>query len=136
MSFDRNPEVYLGPYSWVNNPWVIAKNDRMVSVNTAMSIDLYGQVCADNLGGRQQSACGGQVDYVRGAQMSKGGKSFIALTSVLCNKDRKISRIQASFPAGKAVCILIDPKPFPAICQEQKDQFALLDERLVVTAYA
>ena len=103
MSFDRNPEVYLGPYSWVNNPWVIAKNDRMVSVNTAMSIDLYGQVCADNLGGRQQSACGGQVDYVRGAQMSKGGKSFIALTSLLCKKGRKTSRIQASFPAGTAV---------------------------------
>ena len=100
---DRNPEVYLGPYSWVNNPWVIAKNDLMMSVNTAMSIDLYGQVCADNLGGRQQSACGGQVDYVRGAQMSKGGKSFIALTSLLCKKGRKRSRIQASFPAGTAI---------------------------------
>lgn len=50
----------------------------MISVNTAMSIDLYGQVVADCMGGKQQSATGGQVDYVRGAQMSKGGKSFIA----------------------------------------------------------
>lgn len=100
---DRNPEIYMGPYTWVNNPWIIAKNDRMMSVNTAMSIDLYGQVCADNLAGRQQSACGGQVDYVRGAQMSRGGKSFIALTSVFGKKDQKASRIVASFPAGTAI---------------------------------
>ncbi|MEE1228783.1 MAG: acetyl-CoA hydrolase/transferase C-terminal domain-containing protein [Lachnospiraceae bacterium] len=100
---DRNPEVYLGPYTWVNDPWTIAKNDRMMSVNTAMSVDLYGQVCSDNLGGRQQSACGGQIDYVRGAQMSRGGKSFIALTSTLEKNGHKISRIVPTLPTGSAV---------------------------------
>lgn len=100
---DRNPNVYMGPYSWVNDPRIIAKNDRMMSVNTAMCIDLYGQVCADNMAGRQYSACGGQIDYVRGSQMSKGGKSFIALTSLLQKGDKKSSRIMATLPAGSAV---------------------------------
>ncbi|MEE1227387.1 MAG: acetyl-CoA hydrolase/transferase C-terminal domain-containing protein [Lachnospiraceae bacterium] len=100
---DRNPEIYMGEYTFVNNPYNIAKNELMMSVNTAMSVDLYGQVCADNLGGRQQSATGGQLDYVRGAQMSKGGKSFIALTSVLEKKGKKQSKIVASFPPGTAI---------------------------------
>ena len=106
---DRNPGVYMGPYSLVNDPRVIARNDRMMSVNTALSVDLYGQVAADNIGGRQQSACGGQVDYVRGAQMSKGGKSFIALTSTLTKEAKKggedvrLSRIVAALPAGTAI---------------------------------
>lgn len=100
---DHNEDMYFAPYSLVNDPVVIAKNDNMISVNTAMAIDLYGQVCADCLAGSQQSATGGQVDYVRGAQMSKGGKSFIALTSTLTNKKGTSSRIVASFPAGTAV---------------------------------
>lgn len=85
---------------------MIAQNDNMISVNTAMSIDLYGQVVADCLGGKQQSATGGQVDYVRGAQMSKGGKSIIALTSSLKKRITKSSRIVSSFPAGTAVTTL------------------------------
>ncbi len=68
-----------------------------------MAIDLYGQVAADNLGGRQQSSVGGQVDYVRGAQMSKGGRSYIALTSLHKNKKGSSSRIVAAFPPGTAV---------------------------------
>lgn len=100
---DHNEGVYFAPYSKVNDPTIIARNDNMISVNTAMSVDLYGQVAADCLGGKQQSATGGQVDYVRGAQMSKGGKSFIALTSTLSNKSGTHSRIVSSFPAGTAV---------------------------------
>ena len=100
---NHNEDMYFAPYSYVNDPAVIAQNDTMISVNTAMSIDLYGQVCADCLAGNQQSATGGQIDYVRGAQMSKGGKSFIALTSTLTNKRGTSSRIVASFPAGTAV---------------------------------
>ena len=100
---DHNEDMYFAPYSYVNDPVVIAQNDNMISVNTAMSIDLYGQVCADCLAGNQQSATGGQIDYVRGSQMSKGGKSFIALTSTLTNKKGTSSRIVASFPAGTAV---------------------------------
>lgn len=100
---DRNPDMYFGPYTYVNNPYQIAKNDNFISVNTAMSIDLFGQVAADNLGGVQQSAVGGQVDFVRGAQMSKGGKSFIALSSTIEKKDGVHSRIVAALSEGTAV---------------------------------
>lgn len=100
---DHNPNLMFAPYSFVNDPYIIAKNDSMISVNTAMAVDLFGQVAADNMGGRQQSAVGGQVDYVRGAQLSRGGKSFIALPSTLQNKKGISSRIVASFPAGTAV---------------------------------
>lgn len=100
---DHNEDVYFAPFSVVNDPCVIARNDNMISVNTAMAVDLYGQVAADCLGGKQQSATGGQVDYVRGAQMSKGGKSFIALTSTLDGKNGRSSRIVPSFPVGTAV---------------------------------
>lgn len=101
---DHNESIYFAPYSFVNDPVNIAKNDNMISVNTAMAVDLYGQVAADCLGGKQQSATGGQLDYVRGAQMSKGGKSFIALTSTVTSKSGETSsRIVPSFPAGTAV---------------------------------
>lgn len=101
---DGNRNVYFAPYSYVNCPEVIAKNDGMISVNTAMAVDLYGQVYADCIGGRQQSAIGGQLDYVRGAQMSKGGKSFIALPSTLEEHGGGVSsRIVAAAPPGSAV---------------------------------
>ncbi len=100
---DHNEDIYFAPYRFVNNPVNIAKNDNMISVNTAMAVDLYGQVVADCLGGKQQSATGGQLDYVRGAQMSRGGKSFIALPSVVTNKKGTSSRIVSSFPVGTAV---------------------------------
>ncbi len=101
---DHNPDLHFLPFSQVNDPTVIAKNDNMISINTAMSIDLFGQVAADSLGFRQQSGVGGQLDFVRGAQNSKNGKSFFALTSTLTpgRGDRK-SRIVLSFPAGTAI---------------------------------
>lgn len=100
---DRNPGLFFAPYTFVNDPKVIARNDGLISVNTAMSVDLFGQVAADNMCGRQQSAVGGQVDFVRGAQMSKGGKSFIALSSTIENKNGRSSRIVAAFPPGTPV---------------------------------
>lgn len=101
---DHNPNMYYVPFPVVNNPVNIAKNDNMISINTAMSIDLLGQVCADNLGGRQYSATGGQLDFVRGAQMSKGGKSFIAITSSVESKTQgRSSRIVSRLPAGSVV---------------------------------
>lgn len=100
---DHNEALHFVPYAFANDPAVIARNDHMISVNTAMAIDLYGQVAADNLGGRQQSAIGGQVDFVRGAQMSRGGKSFIALTSTHAKGGVRTSRIVPHFPAGTAV---------------------------------
>lgn len=100
---DNNPAMYFMPFPKVNDPAVIAKNDNMISVNTALSIDLMGQVNADNLAGQQYSAVGGQLDFVRGAQMSRGGKSFLAIESTLTNKAGRSSRIVTRFPQGTAV---------------------------------
>ncbi|MBQ8563547.1 MAG: acetyl-CoA hydrolase [Firmicutes bacterium] len=100
---DRNPEVMFAPYTYVNDPYIIGQNDKMMSVNTAMSIDLFGQVAADSMAGRQVSAVGGQVDFVRGAQLSRGGKSMIALPSTMKKGDTVKSKIMAAFPPGTAV---------------------------------
>jgi len=79
-------------------------NDNMVSVNTALSIDLMGQVVADNIDGRQYSGVGGQLDFVRGAQMSKGGRSYIAVTAAYRNSaGKRGSRILSAFKPGTAV---------------------------------
>lgn len=95
---NRNPNMYFRPFTEVNDPVNIAKNDTMISVNTAMSIDLFGQVDADNIAGSQYSGTGGQLDFVRGAQMSKGGKSFIAITSTYQDKKKgRCSRIVSQF---------------------------------------
>lgn len=76
----------------------------MISINTAMSIDLYGQVAAGSLGFRQQNGTGGQLDFVRGAQNAPNGKSFFALTSTVDRKEGgRLSRIVATFPPGTAV---------------------------------
>ena len=100
----RNEDLWFAPYSFVNDPAIIGKNDNMISVNTAMAVDLFGQVAADQIGGRQFSATGGQLDYVRGAQMSRGGKSFIALTSTMTNKDGSLSsRIMSVLPPATAI---------------------------------
>lgn len=99
-----NPQMYYLPFPIVNDPVNIAKNDNMISINTALSADIFGQINADNIAGRQHSATGGQVDFVRGAQMSKGGKSFIAMTSTYTDKRGKlVSRIVSQFPMGTCV---------------------------------
>jgi len=79
---DNNPLIEFHPVSHTNDPFVIAQNDRMVSINSALEVDLTGQVCADSLGEYFYSGIGGQVDFVRGASRSKGGKPIIALPSV------------------------------------------------------
>lgn len=100
---DHNEQVCFQPFTQVNNPINIAKNDDMISINTALSIDLLGQVVADHLNGRQFSATGGQLDFVRGAQLSKRGKSFIAVTSRAGNGGKTASRIVARHPAGAVI---------------------------------
>ena len=101
---DHNDDMVFQPFPVVNNIINIAKNDNMISVNAAMAVDLLGQVCADNLAGKQYSATGGQLDFVRGAQMSKNGKSFIAFTSSFMSKSgKKKSRILSQLPPGSAV---------------------------------
>jgi acyl-CoA hydrolase/GNAT superfamily N-acetyltransferase len=98
---DGNPDLELRPSEFVNNPDVIATNERMVSLNTALSVDLTGQVASDTLDGAFYSGIGGQVDFVRGAARSRGGRSLIVLPSV--SRDGSVSRIQPALPEASAV---------------------------------
>ncbi|MBL8165996.1 MAG: acetyl-CoA hydrolase/transferase family protein [Anaerolineae bacterium] len=96
-----NPVFEFRPTEYVNDPFIIAQNDRMVSINSALEVDLTGQVCADSIGTKFYSGVGGQVDFVRGASRSKGGKSFIALPSTA--KQDTISRIVPQLKPGSGV---------------------------------
>ena len=78
---DNNPMVELHPTEYINDPFRIAQNDRMVAINSAIEVDLTGQVCADSIGPRIYSGVGGQVDFIYGASRSRGGKPIIALPS-------------------------------------------------------
>ncbi len=98
---NNNPSVELHPIDYVNNPIEIAKNDNMVSINSCIQIDLLGQVVSDTVGLNQYSAVGGQVDFVRGATMSKGGRSIIAMPSTA--KKGLVSRIVPIITEGSAV---------------------------------
>ena len=82
---DRNPHIEFFPSEHVNSPANIARNDNMISINSAIEVDLTGQVVSDSLGYRFYSGIGGQVDFIRGASMSKGGKPIIALPSTAKN---------------------------------------------------
>ena len=86
-----NPSIVGYPATWVNNPAVIRKNSKMVSVNAALEVDLTGQVNSEALNGQQFSGTGGQLDFVRGAYLARGGKSFIALHATA--KGGTVSRI-------------------------------------------
>ena len=98
---DNNPIAEFHPQEYVNDPFVIAKNNKMVAINSAIEIDLTGQVCADSIGTRLYSGIGGQVDFIRGAARSEGGKPIIALPST--TKDFKISRIVSTLKPGAGV---------------------------------
>ncbi len=101
---DDNPIVELHPTEYVNDPFVIAQNDKMVSINSAIEVDLTGQVCSDSIGPRLYSGVGGQVDFIYGASRSKGGKPIIALPSMAVMKDgSKVSKIVAMLKPGAGV---------------------------------
>jgi 4-hydroxybutyrate CoA-transferase len=101
---DDNPIVELHPTEYVNDPFIIAQNERMVSINSAIEIDLTGQVCADSIGPKLYSGVGGQVDFVYGAARSKGGKPIIALPSTATLRDgTRLSRIVAMLKQGAGV---------------------------------
>ena len=78
---DHNPDVLMKDISYTNDPWIIARNPGVVSINFATEVDLTGQICADSIGTRIYSGTGGQLDFVKGARRSEGGKSVIALPS-------------------------------------------------------
>jgi 4-hydroxybutyrate CoA-transferase len=98
---DNNPFVEMHPSNYVNDPFIIAKNDNMISINSAISIDLTGQVNSDSMGTRFYSGIGGQVDFVRGAQRSKGGKAIIAFPSTA--KGGELSRVVPTLLDGAGV---------------------------------
>jgi len=98
---DNNPVIEFHPQEYVNNPFVIAKNKKMIAINSAIEVDLTGQVCSDSIGTRLYSGIGGQVDFIRGAAHSDGGKGIIALPSV--TKDGNISRIVPKLKSGAGV---------------------------------
>lgn len=96
---DENPGLAGYPLSFVNDPAVIAKNDNMISINGCLNVDLYGQVGAESAGTRQISGTGGQLDFVTGATMAKGGKSFLCMSSTYRDKAGRLhSRILPSLP--------------------------------------
>lgn len=97
----ENPTFEMHPTSYTNDPFIIAQNHRMVAINSAIQIDLTGQVCADSIGTKPYSGFGGQVDFMRGAARSKGGKPIIALPSTAM--DGTISRIVPVLDPGAGV---------------------------------
>ena len=104
---DQNPGVVVEPLSYVNDPAIIAKHDNMISINSCISVDLYGQICAESAGLRQISGTGGQLDYLTGASMSRGGKAFICMTSSFVDKKgERHSRILPRFDGD----IVTDPR--------------------------
>jgi len=100
---NESPDVLLMRGSYVNNPYVIAQNYKMISINTAIQVDVLGQVCSQSLGTRQFSGTGGQLDTHRGAQMSQGGKGIIALRSTA--KNGTISTIVPTLAPGAGVTV-------------------------------
>jgi len=98
---NNNPAFEMHPNSYVNDPALIARNDNMVAINSALQVDLTGQVCSDSIGTHFYSGIGGQVDFLRGASRSKGGKPIIAISSTA--KDGEISRIVPMLEPGAGV---------------------------------
>ncbi|MCJ7553572.1 MAG: 4-hydroxybutyrate CoA-transferase [Ignavibacteriaceae bacterium] len=98
---DNNPIIEFHPQEYVNDPLIIAKNNKMIAINSAIEVDLTGQVCSDSIGTKFYSGIGGQVDFIRGAARSEGGKPIIALPST--TKDGKISKIVPMLKQGAGV---------------------------------
>jgi len=98
---DNNPMVSMHPASYTNDPYIAGQNDNLVAINSCVQIDLLGQVCSETVGMTQISAVGGQVDFVRAAAISKGGRSIMAMPST--TKDGKISKIVSVLDEGAAV---------------------------------
>lgn len=104
---DQNPGVVVEPLEYVNAPETIGQLDNMISINSCIAADLYGQVCAESAGLRHISGTGGQLDYLTGAAMSKGGKAFICMTSSFVEKtNTRRSRILPHFGGD----IVTDPR--------------------------
>jgi len=101
---DDNPLIELHRTEYINDPFVIAQNDRMVAINSAIEVDLTGQICADSIGPKFYSGVGGQIDFIYGASRSKGGVPIIALPSTTTLKGgTTVSRIEGMLKRGAGV---------------------------------
>ena len=98
-----NPIFELHPTEYVNDPFIIAQNDRMVAINSAIEVDLTGQVCADSIGPRLYSGVGGQVDFIYGASRSKGGVPIVAQPSTATIGGQPMSKIVPTLKPGAGV---------------------------------
>jgi len=101
---DDNPMFNFRSSEYVNDPRVICQNPKMIAINSAVGVDLSGQICADSLGTKQLSGVGGQVDFTEGASWSEGGRAIIALPSTAAGG--KISRITTILKPGSSVTTL------------------------------
>lgn len=98
---DNNPAFEAHPSDYTNNPYIVAHHDNMIAINSALEVDLTGQVCSDSIGTYIYSGFGGQVDFIRGAAQSKGGRPIIALSATA--KDGAMSRIVSVLKPGAGV---------------------------------
>lgn len=98
---NENPDVELYPVDYTNDPFVIARHDYMTAINTAIEVDLTGQVCADSIGDQFYSGIGGQVDFIRGSARARYGRPIICLPSTACNGN--VSRIKPMLTDGAGV---------------------------------
>jgi acyl-CoA hydrolase len=98
---NNNPLFEVHPCDYTNNPFIIAQNEKMVAINSSIEVDISGQVCSDSIGTKIYSGFGGQVDFIRGAAYSKGGKPIIALPST--TKNGEFSKIVPRLRTGAGV---------------------------------
>ena len=104
---DNNPGILSYPVEYTNNVSIIAQLDNFVSINACIEVDLFGQVCSESIGPRHITGTGGQLDFVEGAYRSKGGQSFICMTSTYGSKNGTVSRIRPTLAPGT---IVTDPR--------------------------
>jgi len=97
---DGNPDIIFKDVAWTNNPFIIAQNPKVISINSCLEIDLTGQVCADSIGTKIFSGIGGQHDFVYGSQLSEGGISFLAMLSTT---NKGLNKIKPVLTAGAGV---------------------------------
>lgn len=102
---DRNPALAGFPVDYTNDPYIIAKNERQIAINSALRVDLRGQVCSESVGCRQISGTGGQLEFTRGAYMSPGGRAFICLHATRTHDGKTISNIVPVLELGDMVTV-------------------------------
>ncbi len=103
---DNNPACAIYPVEYTNDPFIVGQNDKVVGINNAIEIDLYGQVASESSGIRHISGTGGQLDFILGSYYSRGGKGLICLTSTFTGKDgRPQSRIKPTLNSGTVVTV-------------------------------